>query len=208
MPGFLFELVAAGLGVAPVAPREPPVPAVEPAAVAAQIAACGFNSARPRFDDGLEEDVIEVSDVTSASEAELRCAALASLATSYFVAFPPAVEQVYLPLYQRLSNEQQKATARIWLDRRGLLARLPPYDPAATDEASFARALERLCGRKAAGALHPMHGMATFSPGAVWTLTKRGFSKGKLDDETFRCLVNPATASGYRIGFIGNGPDE
>ncbi|HEY0313772.1 MAG TPA: hypothetical protein VGC56_14930 [Allosphingosinicella sp.] len=201
-------MLIAVAAVAPAAPREDPARPVDPAAAAAQVATCGFKSARPRFDHDVAEDVIEVPDVTSASEAQLRCAALASLGTSYFVVFPPAVEQGYLPLYQRLSDEQEKAAARIWLAKRGLLARLPIYDTAATDEASFARALERLCGRKAAGALQPMHGMATFSPGAMWTLTKRGSSKGKLDDETFRCLVNASTASGYPIGFIGNGPSE
>jgi len=184
------------------------VPPVKPATAAAQVAACGFKSARPRFDGGLEEDVVDVSDVASASEEQLRCVALASLATSYFVTFPPAVEEAYLPLYRRLSDEQQKAAARIWLQKRGLLARLPLYDAAAADDASFARALEHLCGRKAAGALQPMHGMATFSRGAMWTLTERGFSKGKLDDETLHCLVNASTVAGYPIGFIGNGPAE
>jgi hypothetical protein len=156
----------------------------------------------------MQEDVVEVPEVTSASEEQLRCVALASLASSYYVVFRPEVEQAYQPLYWRLSEEHEKAAARVWLEKRGLLSRLPKFDPAQSDETAFAHKLERLCGPKATGTLQPMRGMATFKEGALGTLTKRGFSKGKLDDETLMCLLHASAASGYPLGFIGNAPYE
>lgn len=181
-----------------------PIELVKPEVAAARVAACGFKSVRPRFDDTLQEDVVEVLDVASASEEQLRCVALASLQSHYYVTFPAPVEQTYQTLYWGMSREHDKADARAWLEKRGLLSRLPTYDPKRSDETTFARTLETLCGPKAAGTLKPMRGMATFEDGALGTFEKGGYSAGKLDDETLWCLVNAASASGYPLGFIGN----
>lgn len=201
---FAFAAIAAA---APKAAPEKSLPLERPAAAVARVAACGFKNARAKFDDSMQEDVVEVPDVSTASEEQLRCAALASLASSYYVVFAGAVEQAYEPLYWRLSDEHAKVAARDWLDKRGLLARLPVFT-AGTDEVRFAHTLETLCGRKAAGTLQPMHGRATFRAGALGTLTKRGFSRGKLDEETLFCLLNASAVSGYHLVFIGNGPAE
>lgn len=198
----------AALAVArPRAIPEKPASLEKPAVAAARVAACGFKNARTRFDDTMQEDVVEVLDVSSASEEQLRCAAVASLASYYYVVFSGAVEEAYEPLYWRLSDEHAKAAARLWLDKKGLLARLPTFT-AGTDEATFAHSLESLCGRKAAGTLQPMRGMATFRRGALGMLTKRGFSKAKLDEETLFCLINASAVSGYHLVFVGNGPAE
>lgn len=173
-----------------------PIELVTPDVAASRVAACGFSTVRPRFDDLLQEDVIEVAGVISASDEQLRCAALASLSSHYYVVFPDTVERTYQPLYWRLAREQGKADARAWLEKRGLLSRLPMFDPQRSDENAFARALETLCGPKAAGTLQPMKGMATFKSDAL--------ASGRLDDETLWCLTNAAEASGYPLGFIGN----
>jgi hypothetical protein len=68
----------------------------------------------------------------------------------------------------------------------------------------LARALETLCGPKAAGTLKPIGGGATFNEGALGTFEKGTYSAGKLDNETLRCLTNAASASGYFLGFMGN----
>ena len=185
-------------------PFDTPIVLIKPEAAAARVAACGFKSVGSKFDDELQENVVEVRDVAVASTEQLRCTAVASLDTHYYVTFPAPVYQSYETLYWRLSRERDKADARAWLEKQGLLLRLPTYDPKHSDEAVFAHTLEGLCGPKAAGTLQPMHGMATFKDGALGTFGKGGFTRGKLDEETMWCLVNAASASGYPLGFVGN----
>ena len=173
-----------------------PVELVKPQVAAERVAACGFKSVRPKFDDELQEDVVEVRNVTTVSAEQLRCAALASLNSYYYVIFSAQVKQTYEKLYWGMSRERDKVDATAWLEKRGLLSRLPRYDPKNSDEIAFAHTLETLCGPKAAGTLQPMHGMVTLKNVAL--------TPGKLDSETLNCLVNAATASGYPLGFIGN----
>ena len=168
---------------------------VTPKDAAAGVAACGFSSDRAKFDALIQQDVIEVVRVTSASEEQLGCAARASIAYQYYVIFPEALEKAYQPLYAALARESEQANAKAWLAKRGLLARLPIYDPQRYDDRTFSRALERLCGPKATGTLEPGTGMAALNKAA---------SEGRLDEEALWCLVNAGTASGYSIGFVGN----
>ncbi len=204
MLSVILTLMVAAVQSATGGPFDARVELVKPQTAAQRVAACGFKSVRSRFDGELQEDVVEVMNVASASTKQLRCAAVASLDTHYYVIFPAPVYQTYETLYWRQSRERDKADARAWLDKRDLLSRLPTYDPKRSDETAFAHTLEALCGPKAAGTLKPMHGMATFEDGALGTIAKDGFTKGKLDEETMWCLVNAAAASGYPLGFIGN----
>ncbi|KAA9011058.1 hypothetical protein F4U94_21655 [Sphingobium limneticum] len=173
----------------------PPV-LVKPEVAAAKVAECGFKKVHSKFDDTLQEEVVEVLDVAPISDSQLKCAARASLATSYYVTFISPVEQAYQSVYWGLSREQAKIDARVWLDKRGLLSSLPAYDANSTDEVSFARSLEKLCGPKAAGTLQPLNGMATFKSEIL--------ASGVLDEETLWCLTNAAEVSGYPLGFMGN----
>jgi len=199
-----LTLMVAAAQFANGAPFDARVEFVKPQVAAQRVAECGFKNVRSKFDGELQEDVVEVTNVASASVEQLRCTAVASLNTHYFVIFPAPVYQTYDALYWRLSRERDKADARAWLDKRGLLSRLPAYDPKRSDEIAFVHTLEALCGPKATGTLKPMPGGATFEDGALGTIAKDGPTKGKLDDETMWCLVNAAAASGYPLGFIGN----
>lgn len=195
------------IAAAPPAPGNPtdgPADPAKPQLAAERVAACGFSNVRPKFDDQLQEDVVEVQSVTSASAEQLRCAALAALDSHYYVWFPGPVDAAYQAIYWRMSDERYKAEAREWLEKRGLLSRLPRYDPKRSDDVAFTHALEMLCGPKAAGTLQPMHGMATFKQGALGTLDAHGFVEGPLDAETMSCLSKAAAVSGYLLGFIGN----
>jgi hypothetical protein len=201
-----FALTLALTTLAPPAPGalfDGPVDVVKPEIAAARVAACGFKSVRPIFDETLQETVVHVSDLGPASTMQLQCVARASLHSHYYVTFPEPTEQTYQALYWRMSRERDKADAKAWLERRGLLSRLPVYDPKRSDEAAFARSLEKLCGPQATGTLKPMGGMATFEEGALGGFEKGEQSAGKLDEVTFWCLVNAASASGYSVGFIG-----
>lgn len=163
---------------------------------AAQVATCGFRHASPTFDKTVQENVIRVEHVSSASEAQLRCVAHVSLDTHYYVVFPKKIENVYQSLYWSMARQRDKTDARAWLEKRGLLSRLPTYDPKLSDEITFAHSLEDLCGPRAGGALKPMHGWAIIQESAL--------SAGKLEDDTLQCLVAAAQASGYGLGFVGN----
>jgi hypothetical protein len=192
----LTILVAARATGATEAPRfSGTVEGVRPELAAQRVAACGFNDVWPKFDDTLQEEVIEVRN-GSATEEQLRCVAEVSLLAQYYVVFPDSVNQVYQPLYWSLAEEKDLADAKAWLAEKGLLSRLPRYEKDKTDSTAFARSLEAMCGPKASGALEPLNGMATFNADAL--------GSEKMDDETFRCLISAATVSGYRVGFIGN----
>lgn len=173
----------------------PPV-LVKPEVAAAKVAECGFKKVHSKFDETLQEDVVEVLDDAPIADSQLQCAARASISISYYVTFMPPVEQAYQSIYWGLSHEQAKTDAQAWLDKRGLLSRLPSYDAKSADEVEFARSLERLCGPKATGVLQPLNGMATFTADVL--------ASGALDEETLWCLTNAAEVSGYPLGFIGN----
>lgn len=190
MIGLLVNVLAGASGN----PVAVPLGVVEPEIAAAKVADCGFNDVRPTFNETLQEDIVEVRGASSASEEQLRCVARTSLETDHYVVFRTSVEETYQALYWRLSDERGKAEASAWLQKRGLLARLPTYDPKRSDN-DVARAIEGLCGPEAAGTLQPMEGMATFS---------EALAGGNMDEETFLCLMNAAEVSGYPLGFVGN----
>jgi hypothetical protein len=175
---FALAIVAAA---SPRSNTEWPATLGEPEVAAARVAACGFKTARPRFDDILQEDVVEVRDVSSASEEELRCAALASIASSYYVVFSGGVEQAYEPLYWRLSEEHGRAAARVWLKKRGLLARLPAFE-AGMDDARNAPAHARQ-GHLQAGRFRDAD--------QAWILERKA---GRRDAD-----VSPQRLSGFRL---------
>lgn len=188
--------LASGFGV--------PIELVKPEVAVARVAACGFKNAQIVADETLQEDVVKVMDASNASPEQLRCVALASLDTHYYVTFPMTLEQSYQMLYWKLSEERGRVDARAWLESRGLLSRLPTYDPNTSDETTFVAALEEVCGPRAAGTLVPVGGMATFKNDAIGSFEGGGYSEGSLDNETMLCLHNAAAASGYALGFIGN----
>ena len=114
------------------------------------------------------------------------------MVTGYFVEFPEALDVQYQRLYIQAAHDRYDSEARKWLDRRGILAKLPMYVEGKSDRHAVELKIEELCGPKAKGQL----------------------TKGKMfpddtnipsvDDETFMCVFNAATVSGLRIGFVGN----
>jgi hypothetical protein len=197
-------MVGAWLPAAPVSSSKPPIVLVKPQEAAARIAACGFKDVRPKFDEALQEDVVEVLDKSSVTPEQMRCAAEVSLDSRYYVVFPTPLYEAYERLFWRMSEMRNIAEGEAWLAERGLLSRLPRYDQKRSNEGAFAHSLELLCGPKATGTLQPIGGRGTFKKGALGTVEKGGLTDGKLDDETITCLLHASTVSGYRIGIIGN----
>ncbi|WP_324750289.1 hypothetical protein SH591_01965 [Sphingomonas sp. LY54] len=204
MLNLILMLMAGAAGaLAPGIPSDGPLVLVQPQVAVARVADCGFNSVQSRFDDDLQQEVVEVLDVSSATPEQLRCTVIASLNSHYYVLFPAPLSEAYQSLYWRISHEAEQADARAWLEKRGLLSQLPPYDPERSDEAVFVHTLEGLCGPAATGMLQAVGGMATLEE-ASGRIEKGSVAQGKLDDETMSCLVNAAVASGYPLGFTGN----
>lgn len=191
---FLQLVLAAG--VAGRVPIDVPTTLIKPEAAAERVAACKIGTASPTFDKTLQEEVIEIAGVTSASEEQLRCVALVSLETYYYVVMPSPLNETYQSLYWKISKERDLVNSRRWLEEKGLLSQLPSYDPNSSDELTFVRELEAVCGTKAEGAIKPLNGFGTFNMDVV--------SSGRLDNDTWWCLINGAAASGYPFGFIGN----
>jgi len=161
-----------------------------------RLKACGFAQVAVRDDRELQEDVLTVSHVTQASQRQLTCAAKVSLWSVTYVQFPEPLNQKYQRLYWRMAEEKDRRDARAWLQRRGLLAKLPTYAKGRTDDLTFGRKVEALCGPKAKGAFARDHGMMTIRMGTI--------EHPSLDDETFKCLINVSSAAGFKWGFVGN----
>ncbi|HEY0042931.1 MAG TPA: hypothetical protein VGB62_00135 [Allosphingosinicella sp.] len=167
---------------------------ISPKAAAAKVRACGFEHVLIRYDRTMGQTVLVVKKVRAATKEQLECAARAAIDTVSFVLFPPAIQATYERLYYDLSRARTLADARAWLDKRGLLARLPAYDAQKTDQTGFARALDALCGAE------PGLVDAEF-PNSLLPLKA---PTERVKAETFFCLLNAFEASGVRVGFVGN----
>jgi hypothetical protein len=189
-----FLLLSAGAEEA-----SPPTLAVAPPEVAAErVKACGFRHVRVKDDDELQEQVVEVTGVSTVPEGKMRCAVKVSLDTVRYVLFPLPASKVYWRLYTKMEDKRGAALtgwmqgeARDWLQQHGLLGRLPTYQKGKTDDLAFARQLEGLCGPKAAGAFQRFRGH-------VVLILPSG------DFDTAECLISAASASGLPFGFVGN----
>src|SRR5213075_383469 len=60
---------------------------------------CGFRDVRARFDNDLQEEVVEVGNISAVSAEQLRCTARASLSTIYYVTFPASIMDAYWKVY-------------------------------------------------------------------------------------------------------------
>ena len=170
-----------------------PAPAIE------QVKACGFADAVIKNDPTLQETVVVVLGATTALDEQLRCVAKASLNTDTYVYFPESLNGKYENVYRALSQEKALAEARAWLDRPGLLARLPKYEEGKTDDLEFAKSLEHLCGKAASGAFGLSDGRLTMS--LTWMKTA---ARRKQGSDAFYCLMHSATVAGFPLGFEGN----
>jgi hypothetical protein len=168
----------------------------KPEIVVARVKACGFSNVTVGPDRVLQDDVIEVSGVATASEQQMRCVAEASISSIYYVQFPEPLNQRYQHTYWRLAEEQDRRDARAWFEARRLLTKVPEYEAGKTDDLRFARKLEALCGPKASGSFVREHGHVTLKMGT--------FDHPAIDEATFTCLTRASAASGFPMGLVGN----
>jgi hypothetical protein len=176
----------------------PQIPAPEEAAE--RLRQCGFESVAATFDDLLQEDVLTVSEIKTASDEQIACGARVSIETHYYLSLPDDLQERYWAAYWPLSEERGRETSRDWLSDRGLLGRVPKYDPLVTDDAAYARQLEKLCGPVADGALGSEYGPHSISP--TWAEDRQDDFEGMGTAAV--CLINAGAISGFKIYLIGN----
>ncbi len=173
---------------------------VRPAEALERAAACGLGPAAVRFDDELQSYVLSVADAVSATDEQLSCL---DGATEFgmFVELPEDLQRRFDALRDARASAMMKAQARMWLAQRKMLERVPDYVPGKTDDAAFAKAIERLCGPHAEGALGSFNGSAAISPDWIATI---GMPPRKKKAEALSCLLNVASVAGFELGLIGN----
>lgn len=169
-----------------------------PGVAAERVAGCGLGRVTARYVEALQSEILEVVDAADPTDAQLACAD--SAADPYMVAFPPAVQQRFDAIRRARESVAAADHARDWLSARGLLARVPRYEPGKTDDAVFARRAESLCGARARGALQTQAGPHVVGP--EWLAG--AIQAGDSGSDAIQCLLNVTTAAGFRIGFVGN----
>lgn len=180
-----------------------------PLAAAAEVAAnrvrgCGFDHVGVKDDRELQEEVVFVSGVSAVPEAKMRCAVQVSLDTVRYVIFPEPAGDAYWRLYFKMEEEQDhgrtagwvQGDARAWLQKHGMVGKVPIYRKRKAGDLEFARQLEHLCGSKATGAFGLFRGHVIVQMGTPYGPA--------MDEPTFECLLKVIAASGMPFGFVGN----
>jgi hypothetical protein len=175
-----------------------PFERITPQEAAQRVSACGLGPVTIRYDEELQEDILTARSIKTATDEQLACADKA--ASYYDLELPATLQPHFASIRDARWSAFFQEQARSWLDARGLLNRIPKYQPGVTDEAAFTRNIESLCGQRAKGAFQSKYGYHAVDPD--WALRKLRPIDPK--DETFTCLMNAMTVAGYRIGFIGN----
>jgi hypothetical protein len=114
-----------------------------------------------------------------------------------------------------LSAERYRAESREWLRQRGLLDRLPQFDPDEEDPMQFARRLEEFCGIELGAVFEMNEQLRMITPKMDWIgqpLCKGWLWRrlhGASHEAQFECLMRAMSATnaeehGIRFGFIGN----
>ena len=155
------------------------------------------------YTDYLQSDEVKIADLGPVSDAKLRCLK-AAVHPVYILTLQNAAQQAaFSEFSEREDRPKEKSEAREWLRSKGLLDRLPSFDPKETLE-TFATKLESACGLKRGGALT--------ADGPSQLSVRPDFVLGKnfdvLGDSIF-CLMQMFSASdakenGVRLFFTGN----
>ena len=179
---------------------------IDPAAqVTAEVAVervreCGFSNVESKYEEELQSAVIIVSGTAPATDAQLRCAAELASSTLTIIEFPHQLDAKYRQIHLTVAEARAKAYATAWLEQRGLLSKLPRYEEGKTKPLEFWKSVERLCGKAAHGAFVAKDGEVAFSQN--WLMASAAGSKNR--EEAFYCLMNAASVSGIKFGFVGN----
>lgn len=169
---------------------------ISPKAAAQQIVLCGAGPVDVRFDDLLRSYVLTVH---GAADAQLQC--IERAAGYHDVELPSALQKGFDEIRAAKYSAVYREQAVAWLSERGLLDKVPKFLPGETDDATFSRKLEAICGPAAEGALQSEYGPRTISP--QW-IKKMSLPFRPEDAEAMSCLMTTASIAGFDLGLIGN----
>jgi hypothetical protein len=169
------------------------------------IAACGVAAAEVRitYDDDLQSDLVRIGDLGGSDEARFHCLRKVVF-PDYFVDVSAAPQrEAYYAFTRREDHKLARAHARAWLKARGLLDRVPRFDPGTGVEA-FARSIESACSIRPGDALE-----ARGASGITIRQAFFGDSMTTKFPDDFSCLTRMFDASNANehdiiLGFIGN----
>jgi hypothetical protein len=110
--------------------------------------------------------------------------------------------------YYELGEIENRKEARRWLEQRGILAKLPLFDPAVENVSGYTAKLERFCRLKPGSALKLIRpGLLTVKD--EWVKAQFGARPQPDENDKFTCLIKSLSASnlkehGVEFGFIGH----
>lgn len=168
---------------------------ITPQVAAKRVAGCGVGPVTVKSDADLDTDVLVVA-ASSVSDEQLAC--MVKSASFYDVELPPSVQPRFNEVSETRSAALKVADAREWLRSHKLLARIPKYKLGITDDVAFSHAIEKLC--HADQALQSRYGPHALSP--EWTMQHA--TDARLADGPMACLLNVASATGFKMGLVGN----
>ena len=186
-------MIALALLLAALAPEE---------SLADQVAACGVDRAQIRVeqDAHLQAEIATIATPDAALTEDLLGCLVDLAVTGYFIEFAdPMVTARFTPQVNATSRRVAVHAARLWLANRGLLQKLPFYDPEAQTLPQFTQALEAMCGIAPGTRLKPL---------GAHTVTFVGLDKSG-DDPALQCLFNAVVAADtdpeiVQFGITGN----
>jgi hypothetical protein len=158
---------------------------------------CELGLVTVKYDAELQSQTLVPAAAGSASDEQLTCINKAS--SSYSVELPPPEQIRFDAIRLKRFDVAFEKYAREWLAARGILDRVPKYEQGITNDAAFAREIEKLCGPRARGAFHSRFGPHTLSPDWLG----REVRKGDVED-VMGCLMSVSRVAGFDYGFIGN----
>jgi len=174
------------------------------AQVKTEIVRCGLADGQVlvgQEQDSGEEAVWVTTTGFEPSELLLKCVARASLKIDDTVYFKDEViERRYQRLYETMSELQDVANSRQWLQKRGMLAGMPLPEPS-KPLSDYAGRVESSCGIMRGRLLIALNDhLITYVPKALGTHI--------VTDKQFDCVMNTTTAANlgsFRvvIGFVG-----
>jgi hypothetical protein len=110
--------------------------------------------------------------------------------------------------FEDLAEAEGRKEAQNWLEQRGLLKKLPTFNPAIENVMSYSRKLEKFCGMKA-GSVLTSYGPRFLTVKSHWTKAHLSKPSSPGDEAKFMCLMNALRASdleahGVHFGFVGS----
>lgn len=184
------------------APEAPPASAegLSPQEAAERVSQCGLGAVSTKYEPDLNEDVLIANDAQSATDEQLACA-FRVVGFGYTLQLPANAQSRFDALLEAKAAIKAKAEASDWLAARNLLGRVPEYHKGQTDDATFTRQIEALCGPRARGAFQSKYGFHALN--TEWMM-RMGMPPKPEDSEALTCLFHVAALTDFRVGFIGN----